>query len=210
MNPFYELASVVHQIRLWCYTIASAIWDNSFVPDILGDWFYSLYTWLDDVRGWIGTLAVWYSGLLESLQEIFSWRSIVEWWQGAINKFNEIWDWFIDKFMFVWDIIEAWWSGVADTVKGWIEVAKQWVVGLIEDAQAGIDWLTVEWDKFWNDTLPGLLDFETFQVFWDDLWRTLSAPLELLETFGGSIVEFFSDPFGWIYDRLDEFFERYW
>lgn len=149
----------------------------------------------------------------------------IEWAQTA-------WEWVSNAFTNVWNTITDWWGTVQEVVMTWVDNVREFAQSLYNNLQAWLANLQEAWNNFvskiptideiinwfrnwWGQVLANiqswwaerLLDIQnlinstliTWFPFYDDLiliWE--------------SIREFFADPLQWVYDRLEEFFERFW
>ncbi|GAI32766.1 unnamed protein product, partial [marine sediment metagenome] len=129
-----------------------------------------------------------------------------DWFEFA----EDAWNWVRHAWDRVTNIVDDWWLATSSTVGSWIAAATE-----------GFDDLVEAWDTFWRITFPTLVSFDWLDIWWDDRLTDLQALIntaiqELAPFWEGwqeireSVLEFFSDPYQWIYDRLDEWVERFW
>lgn len=108
------------------------------------------------------------------------------------------------------DKIDQWWSGTKHTVMDWIEMAGNSLLGLIANIGRVIDALESEWNYFWRYTLPDLLPKWEIEAL---IRSALAEWADLFNFWGDSsrkVIEFFTDPLQWLYNKIDEWFERFW
>jgi len=152
--------------------------------------------WADDVWARVQQILD-ENGILGLILWVFPWLTDVG------NWFAIRWEWFITQ-------ITDWWSVAQLTVQSWIEIAGQTLQTLIDNLTSGLAYLRATWDTFITVTLPTLANWEGVSnlietrlriwfPFYDDLTNILSE-----------FKEFFADPLDWVYNKLDEFFERFW
>lgn len=139
----------------------------------------------------------------------------------------------------VLNLIDAWWGDLGEWwltkvtwLKGLIGAAEDFLEDLIDNVARSLQRLNAAWDDFKRDTLPKLIDFSWWRGFWggmysniSDWWEPVSA--QLGDSFGAitdgiiselnqfsqklaEMGEFFTDPVKWLYDRLENFMDRYW
>jgi len=225
IEKFNEAASFFYSVYLevlgWVYPLwqaASFFYELSLVFSNLAWYFSYFYEWLDDLAGSIADILTF-----DSIYSYFS-----SYFEAAINA----WNWVANAFNNVASILNSWWSATASTVFGWVEEAKQFALSLHASLLSSFDSLRAEWDSFqaslpsidsilswftnwwgniltnlnywWTDRLLEIQDlisskFAEFTPFWEG-WQELKS----------EVTEFFSDPLQWIYDKLDEWFERFW
>jgi len=152
----------------------------------------------------------WLEWVLDLLGEILSWtyiKSLIRSWLYGIEA---VIDWFLSWTYWVRQEIADWWSGILPYILDYIDsVVEGWE-----------DFVTT-WDTFWRTIYPTLVSFDWLGVWWNsrlldvqDLIHT--AILDIEGSLAGwqevrdSVFEFFADPFQWVYNKLDEFFERFW
>lgn len=141
-----------------------------------------------------------------------------------ILNFSDIYSYFETYFNYAvtaWSWVRNAWDNIKGAVGDLIDIAKQGLEGLIDIATAGLDSLRVEWDNFWTVTFPTLVSFDWLGIWWNDQLIELdfwfrSELQELAPFWEGwqeardKVIDFFNDPLQWFYDRLEEFFDRYW
>ncbi len=194
-----SLWSIYYQISGWIFPF-----NLISTPFYLLSQFFSFLGWrFSDFFTWINTLSA-------KVINILSWNTIWSYILSYIPNLEQVRDWFYYWRDWVLQEITGWWHSTTSTVLGWIDIAKQWSKDWIDWLSIKIDNLQVSWGNFATITLPTLasytdvnalirswlLDYSPFWEGWQD-WR-------------GKVTEFFSDPEQWLYDKLDEFFERFW
>lgn len=210
MNPFWEVSYVVEDIRWMCLDIAHDIWDFFPLLSLLGNWFYSLYSWLWDVQWWFIQAGHWYNDVKDNLADILSWSNIRSLIRSWLPDLEDAVDWFYHWWEKVISEVEDWWTETRTDVLGWIDIATE-----------GLDTLKSEWHNFWTVTFPTLVSFSWLGEWWDtqllginellDTWVVNLTPFwEGWQDVKDDVVEFITDPLQWFYDRLEEIFDRFW
>uniref|UniRef100_A0A6M3LXB9 Uncharacterized protein n=1 Tax=viral metagenome TaxID=1070528 RepID=A0A6M3LXB9_9ZZZZ len=202
--PFWLVANFFYQLHVLFTNLA---WD-----------FYNFNTWATDVASKVAS--------------ILNFNQITAYFSTWINYATTAWNWVINSWSNVSNIIGNWWSSVQYTVQVWIETAKQFVQTQIDNIstilnnlKASVEsllaqipsinellyWFTDWWGKvlvnlttWWNEKLLDVRDlintaFKNYEPFWEG-WQDCK----------NAVVEFFTDPWQWLYDRLEDFFERFW
>lgn len=222
---FIWAANVFLNLALDCY--------NSVLPlDWLGDGFAALVDFTSECAYYLWKASQWYEDTIDLLSDILSWSSIQNYIRGWLEGIEEAIAWFSDAFSNVVSIIDAWWGSIQSTVQDWIAVATQgfdelkaawdnfWTVtwpGLLDD----IAGLKSEWTNFWSITYPTLVSFTWLTSWWNDKLTDIQALIntaiqELAPFWEGwqeirdQVMEFFADPLKWLYDRIEDFMDRYW
>jgi len=158
--------------------------------------FYEFYLWLD----WAA----------DRIDDILSWtniRSLIRSWLYGIENLIS---WFSSWTYWVWKEIDEWWQGILPLVKEYIDSAVE-----------GLEDFAATWNNFWNNIYPNLVSFTWLTTWWNskilDVQKLINTAFTLRESFWEGwqdvreeVVSFFSDPLQWTYNKLDEFFERFW
>lgn len=208
--------------------LISHLWPVPQIADgflTISDYFFDLLNPLIYAYDWVLDVAYKIMAILDfdTIKELL--RDWLDWAQWA-------WEWVRDAWYYVIDWINQWWLATQATVKGWIEAATE---GFDELRSAWDNFWTLtwpefvntvltfraEWDDFWTNTFPSLVSFSWLTTWFNSKLKEIqdlitSAFTEREPFWAGwqeirdSVFEFFSDPWQWVYDRLDEFFERFW
>jgi len=197
------LYQVFGDAALWC-------WSHDPPFGWLGDFFLDVYNYLTDLHYGLYQFAQEYDSIWDAIVDIITESDIYRLLNKWLNYAQDAWEWVCHAFSNVVNIVDAWWDTVYSTVQGWITVATE-----------GLSELRAMWDNFWNELFPKLVNFDWLGIWWDarlkdinsliESWFIAFTPfwegwLEVREAFS----EFFADPLEWVYNKLDEFFERFW
>ena len=168
---------------------------------------YGVFLWL--VEGFY-EFYQWLNWAADRIDEIFSWSNIQSMIRGWLSGIEAAIDWFFSWTTWVGQYITDWWSGILPYILGYIDsVVEGW-----ED-------LVTAWDNFWAVTFPNLVSFAWLDIWWQsrlleidtliNSWMTSFQPFwEGWQEIRSEVTDFFADPLQWAYDKLDEFFERFW
>ena len=185
----------------------------------LNKWNFDVFTFRvyigDVVENAIDWSLSWINAAWEWAVVAYNWAKAA--WDKAISEAAAVAKSVGKDIKKIFDQIDAWGSELADwwrtkkdDVKDWIGVARQFALDRIADVRTTAESVSASWSNFKRLTLPGLasnLDvtdaIKGFQRTWRDLFT-------FWENWRDSIVKFFEDPLQWLYDRVDEFFERFW
>lgn len=169
---------------------------------------------------------------IDELGNILSWSNIKSFILGWLPYLEDAIDWFLSWTYWIGQEIENWFNTIKPTIQGWIDVATQGFSDLVvawdefwtitfPDFLSNFDDLLTAWDNFWTVTFPSLVDFSWLGIWWDnkvkdiqelveDTIKTWFPFIEQLQLLWNKVAEFITDPLQWLYDELDEFFERFW
>lgn len=220
-----DLYQVFGDLTLWC-------WDNDPPFGWFGDRFLDVYLALTDLHYALYELALWFEDLEERVAAVITESTIFQLLQKWLNYAEDAWSWVLNSVQYIGSVVNDWWLSIIPTVQGWIAIAVEgfdnlkvawdsfWAVTWPEWT-SNISELRSLWDNFWTDNFPTLLTFDWLGIWWDSRLQEIDTLIgntikdwlpfydDLVELWDG-IVEFFVDPWAWLYDRLEDFMDRYW
>jgi hypothetical protein len=172
--------------------------------------FYSLCIMFVDLAGAFATFNDWVVDTTAKIANVLNLDSLEAWFVDWRARILTAWNWVLTSLANVTSIIENWWLATRATVQGWISTATEGFAGLRS-----------QWDNFWTVTFPTLVSFQWLSTWWSgrlvDIDTLVNSRLRVwfpfydeLVSLWSSIRSFFVDPLQWVYDRLDDFFERFW
>ena len=181
-SPFSLIAPVFYEIKT---VFSSLAWQ-----------FYHFGNWLNTITAQIGETLSW--DAIKSY--ILNWLPDLE---NAIN-------WFLNSVYWINAQIISWWNNTVFVVQNWINIARDLLQAQVNNLTSWLANLQNEWDTFKKE-IPDLSTifleintligswFKQYQPFWEGWldWKN-------------KVIEFFTDPLEWVYNRIDEWFERYW
>lgn len=202
------------------------------VCETLGDVCNDLTDFCADCIGELVDAEDWWEEVSDAVEGILNWstiRSLIRSWLTGIETLIE---WFTDWVTLVTGVIGDWWEDVQTTVTGWINEAKEALQELIDDLETWLGSLQEAWDNF-KGKIPSIDEVLTWFSNW---WAAILIPLTAwwnerlldvntliintlqewfpfyndLVALWEDIKAFFIDPLQWVYDRLDDWFERFW
>lgn len=188
------------------YTVSGWVWPFSYLSfpfKGISDTIYSMLPFLYDFKNWVGNATA-------KLVHILSWDNILSLIQPYIQWGLNAWEWVKNAWSNIWGEIEQWWSYTKTEVLGWIDVAKQYAATLVESAKRGLTTLQQSWDSFATSILPNLADWSGVASLIDSTLKSWFPFYDELTYFWNDVKLFFTDPLEWVYNKLDEFFERFW
>ena len=202
-----RIVQFIYQIfadmALWC-------WAHDPPFGSIGSFFAEIYDHLTDLHYGLYLFAEEYESLWDAIVGILTESDIFILLQQWLNYAEVAWNWISNAFNNVVSIIWEWWPTALD-----------YVLTYVDNAVEGFTELKIAWDTFWTSTLPNLVSFDWLSIWWngklldvqsliDTAILSLNALLEGWQEVRDAVLEFFNDPYQWMYDRLDEFFERFW
>lgn len=231
--PFmYWLRERIVDIAQLCLDAFFLISDWVWPFDALAEPFLGLYyRFIDFARDWLD-FEDWVSDTVTRLGEILStWDiwSYFQWWFVAAEN---AWNWVSGAINNVINIVDVWWSTASQVVLSWVEEAKLFAQELVSNVESWLNNLQTDWDNFWTLTWPQWVGrLSVIETAWDNFW-TITFPTlatwsgvsalidstltswfpfyDELAALWGEISDFFSDPLQWVYNKMDEFIERFW
>jgi hypothetical protein len=198
--PFWLTASLFYQLSDLFSTLA---WR-----------FYDFSGWVSDVQSKIGN--------------VLSWDTIWSYIMSYVPNLVTIRDWFYSWWGNVTSVITSWWSAQSVTVRGWIDAATQpfnnvaaawsnfWN-NLWPQLQSSFRSLQSSWNTFWGVTLPTLVSFTWLETWYASRLKDLQGLIDGAFTVRaglwdgwqevrGNVVEFFTNPVGYIWERFIDWF----
>lgn len=170
-------------------------------------WLYNVFKWLAEKFVEFDEWLVWaWDRIKEILSEIDIWNIL----STPIRWAETAWNWIVNSVSNIWTIITDWWGVVSSTVLGWIDTARDWLLDRIDDVKALADKTWSNLTNFFTVTLPQLVGWGELDSIIISTLRTWFPMYNNFCYFWDSIEEFFADPLEWIYNKLEEFFERFW
>lgn len=175
---------------------------------------------------------IWVSDTVTKLRAILSWDTIWSYILSIIPNIQSLNTWWTNWTGNVWNVVTNWWASTQTLVQGWINDAKQylqtqvnslnvWVTNLEADVNEllsqvpSINEILAWFGNWWANILAKI------QGWWNERLIDVNALIdstlrdwfpfydELAELWS-DIKLFFTDPQQWLYNGLDEFFERFW
>lgn len=213
-NAYLEVNSWVFPL----YNLAPPLYALSLAFNSIAWQFYYFNNWCVDVWGRVQAI------LTEG--DIWSILAI------PISYAQVAYQWIVNAASNVWSIIGNWWSTIQPTILSWIEQAKAYALSLYNILLSSLVSLQAAWNNF-VDKIPTIDEIIAwFRNWWGEVlakiiawWREQLPDIQslinstLLSWFPfydefvsiySTIREFFADPLQWLYDRMEEFFERFW
>lgn len=205
-----DIISAFNNVSSWFYEIYLDVYSWVYPFSLTANLFYHLSTLFSSLAWHFYDFASLIFEIADKATQILSWSTIWSYIKSYIPNLEQIRDGFYYWPSMVYQEITSWWSVASSTVQGWIGVVQDWTQGLISYLTNRIDSLQVSLDNFVTVTLPAIpswpdidslvkswfLNFAPFWAGWQD--------------YRDQVVEFFTDPLQWLYDKMDEWFERFW
>ncbi len=216
----------------WFYGIYLTIFD--WIPPFcwIADTFLGLSVWFNWLAWHFHDFGEWVNSVIDRLGAILSIPQIYSYFKEFLDAAIAAGDWLKDVWASITAILEDWWASLAPIVLGWISEATDWLSERIDSVE---EWLTnlqaqisylldqmpslneiLSWfTNWWGNILTNLT------TWWDDRLLDIqslinSAFLDREPFWEGwldwkdQILEFIQDPWKWLNDRVEEFFDRFW
>lgn len=193
---------------------------------------YWLYWSFYQLTFYFSHFNVWVDDTVTKLRTILSIESITSYFSTWINYATSAWKWVSNSFAEVNAIVLTWWSTARLEVQCWIADARLWLQLRLDDFTHLVSDVLSWWDDF-KDMIPSISEI---LLWFADWWAKILSPLtswwnerlldirnlmqsELRDWFPfydelaglwNDIKLFFTDPLEWLYDRAEEFFDRFW
>lgn len=193
---------------------------------------YSLYSVFDVLAYYFGVFDDWLVQAADWLAQILSFDDIWNYFQGWFQAAESAWQWVVNAVYNIWNVIEDWWSGVyfdvldlfhsaMDAAYNYYQSAVYLIDELRDQVQGIIDQIpaldeVVQWIGNWVNNVLTLIDqwwsgaVNQVQALIDSAFIARDSLWSGWQEIRDQVVEFFSDPLEWVYNKMDEFFERFW
>jgi len=210
MSFIYNIEYLLNDVSSFFYDVYLECFYSYYIPNIIGDIFYEIHLVFSDLAWQFFYFADWVDYITYKIEGVISeWDifDILDYW---LDKAEKAWNWISDAWGNVTNIINDWWEGQLAELKEW------W-----EDQLAELEAVRDAWNHFWTTTLPNLITFTWLDAWWSsrllefqewfnsELQELLPFYNDFMELWEG-IRDFFIDPLQWLYDKMDEWFDRFW
>lgn len=210
MNIFYFIRKGFIWITQVFVDMAMDAYDWPLVGSWLGNGFRDLSDFTAYIAGILYDGEQWWTDVENRLGDVLSWYNIKTLIRDWLPFIDAAIQWYENAWANIWVEINTWWPSVETEIKSWIASATDGIESLISQVESWLSNLQSAWDNFTSTILPTLTNltdvdnliaswFTNFTPFWEGWldWKD-------------SVAEFFADPLQWLYDKMDEWFERFW
>jgi len=163
-----------------------------------------------DFAHYLGQFSAWVWWAQDWISKILTWDYILSLIMPYIQWGINAWNWVVNAWNNIWNEITIWWATIQTIVTGWIDVAKQWAKDLIDQVSIGLNYLSSAWTEFTTTVLPKLASWtgvgELITSYLENWFPWYNTLVEIKD----ELFEFFADPIDYVYNKMDEFFERWW
>lgn len=193
---------------------------------------YYLYRAFNELAYYFGEFNGWLSWAADRIDSILDTWDIQSLLRDTIDAAINAWDWVVNAFRNVWVIVDEWWFATQGVVLAWVAEAKEYSKSLVDMLGQSLARLQYQWDNF-KPQLPTITEIISwFSNWWGNIQANLETwwtqkTLEIQSLIDSAfilrsdfwlgwqeqreaIMEFISDPLQWLYNRIDEFAERFW
>ncbi len=198
MSPIEKSAEFRTWLTSWNFDIFG--W-KVYIGDVVETGIDWVIEWINSLMGWAEAIWNYIVDLIYEVREAF--QTIV---LDFESRFQALWD----SVMLFWDRLELWWADKKQDVLDLIAAGTAWVKDRIDSLSGVVDGLRSAWDWFTGTVLPGLADIWTVDNMISNALRPWADMFNWFEMFRSEVVEFFNDPWQWLYDRFEDFIERFW
>ena len=203
IDKLNDISDQFYQLYVDCFY-------QGFPLEIIGDWFYYLSILFNHLAWRFSDFSLWVSDISTKVANILDLHTINDYFWDYFYAAWAAYEWVKSAFTNILNTVDDWWDSTKVTVFGWISDAKQFLQAQINSVSLSLVTLQVSWNNFLTTTLPNL----AFLTEVDSLiksWFTNYIPFwEGWQDWKDKVAEFFTDPEQWLYDKMDEWFERFW
>lgn len=193
---------------------------------------YSLYYAFYYLASYFSSFNDWVDWAANEIGNILSYSNIYSYFKTYFDYASDAWYWVRDAVYYVSNIIDNWWDATWYDVRSWVYARIDDVEVLIANTESWLANLQADFTNF-IDSLPNLNEILAwFTNWWSNILASIIAWGALTVTQISSlidsafiardsfwagwqevksdVVEFFTDPLQWLYDRAENFFDRFW
>lgn len=227
-----QIVSYLASIRDWFleayYEVQSWVWPFNNLAGPLYQLYYASYY----ICYYFGNFNSWVTDTANRLAAILDWNTIQNYIRGWFPNLDDVISWFYNWWGNVTSAITSWWSSTQYTVQGWIASAVSFLQGqlntlssLLAGLQSQISELLAQlpsfnemWSWFtdwWSNALKQIIAWGALKVgeitgLIDSAFLDREPFWEGWQDWRDQVTEFFTDPWQWFYDRLEDLFDRFW
>lgn len=177
-------------------------------------------------------LSLWFTALQDTIATFRDWPTIQQNIKDWLNGIEHLLGWWDEVVTNVTNIINSWWGVASEAIATLIAEAVLNLTALIDTVSGSLASLQKSWDEF-KERIPAIDILIAWALRWqsevlslvNSWWAETIADVQALidsafklredawtgwQELRDSVVEFFDDPWQWLYDRLEDFIERNW
>jgi len=227
-----QIITYLSQVRDWFldayYEVSGWVYPfNNLATPLY--WLYHAFFYL---AFHFGSFNAWVDDAASKIAAILNFDNLYSYFRTYFDYAVNAWNWVFNAWNNVIAITGDWWNSTQLIVQSWIASAQQFlqtqingINTLLASIQASVDNLLSNlptlneiiswWSNWWGNTLANLGSWWNDRLY--DVQGLINSAFVERESlwagwqdFRGKVVEFFTDPWGWLYDRFDDFIERFW
>jgi len=221
INELNDVSDWFYELYLDCYY---AGWPLSSIAS----WFRYLYQTFNELAWDFSDFFSWLLDMADQIEEALSWSTIksnIISWFRYLGDLSDIFYYFGNN---VASVVTSWWSATQWTVRGWIDAAVSGFNSMLTawsnfwnnlwpQMTSSFNSLKSAWENFTWYTLPRLPSWGDIEDWWSgrvgDLQGLINSAFtdraslwEGWQELRDNVVEFFTDPVEFIWDRFADWF----
>jgi len=221
----YDASGLFYSIYLKVYDWVYPFW-------LAATYFYSLSTLFNTLGNYFSYFSQWVGTTASKLLEILSYSNIYSYFKTYFDYATNAWSWVLNAWTNVTGIVNSWWASTSITVQSWIAAAQSFLQTQLNTVNTWLTTLQAAWNEWkakipsfdalwlwftnwWNSVLTqiiawGALTALQIQSLIDTALKTYAPFWEGWQDWKDSVIEFIQDPWQWLYDRVEDLFDRFW
>lgn len=228
MSFMSSIITACNNASSWFYSLYLDSYSGGWPLSSLADWFYQLCLLFNNLAWYFYDFSSWVNSVGSQLSQILSWNTIWSYILNNVPNLTKIRDWFYSWYANVTSTVNTWWSTTQYTVQAWVQGAKDQATALFNQANAWLANLQAQV----NDLIGQIPNLDELVAWWGDWWGNVltqlgtwwnsrlaevndlvnSAFLSRESFWSGwqdmksQVIEFFTDPVGFIWHRFADWF----
>lgn len=158
----------------------------------------TIFPWAISRIPWVSDIYTWYVNNRKELTELFN-----DPWKYLRDKvYPRVWDWILIKIPVI-GVAYSFYENFKDEIDTFTDNPTLWWHDKLEN-------VVLPWAK---EKIPFFSTlYLLYENYWDKIKLFFDDPVDWLytNTILGELKKFWDNPLQWAYDKLDEFFERFW
>lgn len=215
------IVSRLRAISDFLYDIFLEVYSWVYPFYLAADFFYELSWLFYYLANNFADFGDWLDWAADELEDILSWSTIRSYIRNWLPDLEDAIDWWDRWWVWVGREIDDWWTVTWNTVRTWVYARIDDVEWLISSIETSLNTLKAAWDdwkvkipsfdqvwswftNWWGNTLANIIAWGALTAL--EIDTLINSRIKEWLPFYENIVEFFTDPLGWLESRFITWF----